>query len=145
MTKKRFLLILIIICPFAAEFPAEVALACSCAEMPGLEAAVNDASNVFTGRVVNVKKSAFREGQNEVQLSIVRAYRGEILEGNLDQITVYTPNTDDKCQFDFQRDQDYVVFTTGNLAYLKVDRCGRTAQMESSMEDIEALDKKFPR
>ena len=116
--------------------------ACSCAEPAGLDDAFSTATSVFSGRVTSIRKSALRKGQNEIQFSIMKAYKGAILDDNLDQIMIYTPDSEERCQYDFQREQDYLVFASGNPAYLKVEKCGRTGQIESVMADIDALDKK---
>lgn len=125
----------------AMMFAPQSAEACSCAPKPTVENAHREATAVFTGRVTSVEPSPLREGQLEVNFTVRKAYKGAPADMGLERVVVFTPMQEAECMFDFQQDQDYLVFATGNLAYYKVNRCGRTGQLEISLDEIAELEK----
>ncbi len=105
---------------------------CKCPQKPEIQAALNDSSVCFVGRVDKITKSPFRKGQLEVRFSILRRLKTpeELSSAN---IIVHTPDNPTQCGFQFAAGSDYLVYANGTPAHLKADVCGRTNYLDNAL------------
>ena len=118
---------------------ADAAASCPCGDKPGLEQALADSSTVFLGRVEEQSASPLKPGYSQVKLVVLRRYKmPEELE-KAQVLTVYTPLEAKTCGYKFQSGFDYLVYTEGNPAFLKITSCGRTEILEKATLDQQKL------
>ncbi len=115
--------------------------ACRCAQPPAPKAALATAGDVFVGRVTRVdmiqdpQKKILDTATGEVQritLRVDRSWKG----ARAKTVVVFTQPG--KCSPDFQKDQDYLVYTTRQSAPVVLG-CGRTTLLENAQEDLKEL------
>jgi hypothetical protein len=116
------------------------ALACKCM-FPPVEAAREDASAVFEGRVLGIEDvdagAAPSMGRRSITLSVVRTWKG--LDHD-ERVTVYTNESSAACGYAFAKDTSYLVYArTSDDKQLHVSSCSRTKPLADASEDLTAL------
>lgn len=142
-----FLTIMLILMSVLIARPS-VTYACSCAISPDPLKAVENSSAVFTGEVVDMKKS---QGQIissadpvEVTFKVDASWKGEV--GN--EVTVTTALSSVSCGYEFVEGESYLVYAYSREGdesnQLGVGLCSRTMRLASASADLKELESKFP-
>jgi len=127
---------LLLLLPVLLTLRPATAQACDCDYPPDAQEALEEASAVFKGRVIDIAKQPRRdEGYDAVILEVERVWKGV----ETTQVIVYTPWT--SCRFPFQDDMSYLLYAAKDGDNLVVRDCGRSAAAESprAVEDIALL------
>jgi hypothetical protein len=114
--------------------------ACSCAESPSANAELQSHTAVFSGKVLSVKEPSKLLNWSsadpiKVTFEVYRVWKGEV--GN--KVSIQTAMHEASCGFDFDENQEYLVYAHGDMADLKASLCSRTQVFLTSGKDIEAL------
>ncbi|MCL6603186.1 MAG: hypothetical protein K6T94_09955 [Paenibacillus sp.] len=121
----------------------EKAYACSCAEYPDPNKAIEEAEAVFAGEVLNIKEERKQKGivgaieYRDVNLFEVQ----ETWKGiNQSQVMVYDNGHDESCGVNFEENKSYLVYTYKNKeGDLYTSLCSRTAEISKAGEDLTVL------
>ena len=107
---------------------------CSCLEPPPPEEAYEDADAVFSGQVTNivVDESGY---YHEVTFQIIDVWKGEDSE----EITVLTETYSDACGYNFQINNEYLVYAYTYAGGNYTNICTRTNLLEYASEDLDYL------
>lgn len=115
------------------------ASACSCM-FPTVEAAREDASAVFEGRVLAIKAlpgdAGASDGKTQVTFAVVRTWKGLDRE---EQVDIVTNSSGALCGYTFASDTSYLVYTEGQAGALAVNACSRTRPIADAAEDLAVL------
>ena len=119
--------------------------ACSCGPEQEVELALEQAHNVFTGRVTELKlipklsedpTASFAVEDLEVTFAVSFVWKGEVEETNV----VYTAFTCCVCGFPFEIGEQYLVYTTQTTDGLPATSvCSRTRRLADAADDLVAL------
>jgi hypothetical protein len=111
---------------------------CSCLEPPPPEEAYEDADAVFSGQVTNivVDESGY---YHEVTFQIIDVWKGEDSE----EITVLTETYSDACGYNFQINNEYLVYAYTYAGGNYTNICTRTNLLEYANEDLDYLNQLF--
>ena len=118
------------------------AYACSCAETPALDKAVDDSTVVFLGRVTLATTNPLRPNQREVRFNLSKLFKDETGMLTRNEVVIYTAEDQSLCGYTFVQNQDYLVFATGNAAKLSTSLCSRTRIFEAAQVDVDELTKR---
>jgi hypothetical protein len=115
------------------------AFACKCM-LPPVEAAREDASALFEGRVISIDDiagaSVATNGEKKVTLAIVRTWKGL---DNVEQVAVYTNGSSAACGYSFAKDVSYLIYARDHEGRITVSSCSRTKPIGDSAEDLAIL------
>ncbi len=137
MSDKSTRFKLIVLTLLVALFPT-AAVACPCSEKPVLKKAVDESSMVLIGRVLEQRSNALKPGFLEVKITALQTFKDD--EGvSQETITLYTPESEDKCGYSFQPGYEYLIFLTGSPAFFKSNSCSRTEVLENAQVDVHRL------
>ena len=107
---------------------------CSCMEPPPPEEAYAEADVVFSGQVTNIAM----DGSNyylEVSIGTIDVWKGEIL----DEIIILTETSSDACGYNFQVNNEYLVYGYNYGGDIYTNICTRTNLLEYANEDLDYL------
>lgn len=111
---------------------------CTCPPTPPLNIAYQTADIAIIGKVEKISESVYRQGYLEVRFYVMKKFKWpEELGG--DSAILYTRPKPEDCGYPFMRDQDYIVYATGNPAGLTVTKCSRTNVLDNVLDDIDPL------
>lgn len=139
--KMKMLLIFILLFPLTLNFSTTSSYACSCAQ-PGApmdELAISD--YVFSGKVKAIidpnKGSMVKSSADllEVQFEVMDTWKGV----NETEVIVFTERDSASCGFNFNINEDYLVYAQNNNGEKKVSLCSRTAQLTNASADLTEL------
>jgi hypothetical protein len=121
----------------ASSSPAQ---ACKCM-FPPVEAAREDATAVFEGRVLSIEDVATGNepslGEKAITLAVVRSWKG--LERD-ERIVLYTNAQSAACGYSFAKDTSYLVYArSAEDQKLHVSSCSRTKPLADAGEDLTFL------
>ena len=110
------------------------AFPCSCPEPPPPAEAYEEADAVFSGQVTNivVDESGY---YHEVTFQIIDVWKGEDSE----EITVLTETYSDACGYNFQINNEYLVYAYNYTWGVYTNICTRTNLLEYASEDLDYL------
>ncbi|MCR8656652.1 hypothetical protein [Paenibacillus endoradicis] len=109
-------------------------LACNCFYPEDAIEALEKSDAVFTGRVKGIKKTTIdNESYNAVLIEVNEIWKGI----HTTQIIVYT--TWSSCQFDFQQEEDYLLYSYNHEGNYYVMNCGRSTTLASAESDLKQL------
>ena len=113
------------------------AYACSCAQPPEPRDALERASTVFSGMVVDVATENISDGftRRAVTFDVISSWKN----ANQEQIVVRTAMDSAACGFDFEVGKRYLVYTYDNEGNPYTGLCDRTKLLTVSAEDIAKL------
>jgi hypothetical protein len=115
--------------------------ACKCKPKASLEKEFDNHDAVFLGQVTEFKSAGLiRPGFNIVRFEPTKIYKGKRHLPNLGIITIFTPDIEKDCGLTFTKGSDYVVFASGNPAFLRVDSCSLSNIQEKSKETLIKLE-----
>lgn len=113
--------------------------ACSCM-FPAVEAAREDASAIFEGRVVAIQPLSPDAGAADAKLkvtfAVVRTWKGLDRDERVD---IVTNSSGAMCGYTFASDTSYLVYTEGTPGALSVNACSRTRPVADASEDLAFL------
>jgi len=109
----------------AIVFSADNLYACSCISVPGplktqVQNAYDDANAIFSGEVIEVKKSPTDEHNLLVTFRVAKSWKG----GSTKVITITTGADSAMCGYDFEKGKTYLVYAYGGFS---TSNCSRTA------------------
>ena len=114
--------------------------ACPCNNKPALKKAFDEAALVMVGRVLDQRSSPLKPGFVEVKVTALQRFKDQ--EGFVQEtITFYTPESPSECGYSFQPGYEYLIFLSGNPAFLKSTNCSRTEVLENAQADVHRLAK----
>ncbi len=116
---------------------------CSCLKKAELEDAYKQSSAVFVGRVEVQEDSVLRPDYTQLRMVVLRKFKWLEEFASNQSVLVYTPKLEAKCGIKFQNGFDYLVFATGNPAFLRADSCTRTQVLENAQMDQQMLLRMF--
>ena len=110
------------------------AFPCSCLEPPPPAEAYEEADAVFSGQVTNivVDESGY---YHEVTFQIIDVWKGEDSE----EMTVLTETYSDACGYNFQINNEYLVYAYTYASGNYTNICTRTNLLEYASEDLDYL------
>jgi hypothetical protein len=114
--------------------------ACSCAESASAQAELQQQTAVFSGKVIAIKKPfklLIRSSADPVNVTfeVDRVWKGDV--GKI--VSIQTAMSEASCGFNFDQNQEYLVYAYGNIADLRASLCSRTQAFLTASEDVEAL------
>jgi hypothetical protein len=119
----------LVVVGFVALLP-DCASACQCPGPPRAERALADASAVFAGEVVDLKRG-FRT--TTVSFRVSEVWKGPERE----TLEVNTPSQGTACGYHFSEEREYLVYAWGKK--MEVYYCGRTTLLSKASADLQAL------
>lgn len=137
---KKYLFLAVMAAAFLMVTP-ERAFACSClvTDEPlkeQIENAFTEASAVFSGAVVAVKRSADDSYSVDVTFKTKKTWKGRSLK----TVTISTGQDSAMCGFNFEVGKTYLVYAHGGSEKLSTTICTRTAELKAS-DDEKQLNK----
>lgn len=118
---------------------ATPALACKCA-LPSFEAAREDASALFEGRVTAIEQQGDDPGsvtgKQRVTLAVVRTWKSL---DRVERVEVFTNGSSAACGYMFAKDASYLVYAREDEGKLWVSLCSRTRPLSDATEDLTLL------
>lgn len=136
---KKFFIVLAVVL-FVFPFTINNAHACSCIAPPGPEDARDEASAVFSGIVTSVNEGNALGGfggfeMKNVELMVTKVWKG-VSEG---QVAVQTSASSASCGFNFEQNEEYIVYANEVDGTLNVSLCSRTALLDNASDDVRIL------
>ncbi|MBB3112556.1 hypothetical protein FHS18_004657 [Paenibacillus phyllosphaerae] len=113
-------------------WPGERIYACDCGIPPNAQAAVDESSAAFTGKVIQMKQDR-SEGEDVVLLEVTQAWKG------VTDSQVIVRTTWSSCQFEFEQGREYLLYPYTKKDELYVINCGRSAEISQASLDLEQL------
>ncbi|MHA6261506.1 LPXTG cell wall anchor domain-containing protein [Sporosarcina sp. CAU 1771] len=135
MKKGKRILPLLLLILLSVYFKPIPAAACSCMMPPSPDVALTEAAAVFSGEVVDVKKSKNDYGKT-VQFQVNEIWKG------IDSATVsvFTGNDSAGCGIDFIVGKEYLVYAntmdSNGKDILSTTLCDRTAELVNAADDL---------
>ncbi|MFC7441154.1 hypothetical protein [Laceyella putida] len=117
-------------------FPGHT-VACSCIEPLPPQKALADSAAVFTGKVIEVKGKSIGMEDLSVRVAVDTVWKGQKRQ----EIWIKTPPQEGMCRFDFQPDQEYLIYAKSNQGGLYTNLCFRTKRLADAGGDLQALGK----
>jgi len=114
---------------------ARSAAACSCAPPPPPKQALEAATAVFSGKVVEIKPGKQPFAPRQVSFEVDRSFKG--IDGR--RVVVATAADSAMCGYAFQQGKNYLVYCCGDKKSLSTNICTRTKGMEAAGEDLKDL------
>jgi hypothetical protein len=115
--------------------PAAPAVACSCIGGP-LFAGYRSSTDVFTGRVLSVR----RDPTSEYQREIARIAVQDVFKGTASGEVEIAGYTGGMCGYPFKEGADYLIFAESTDLGLTAELCSRTRRLQDAGADLEYLD-----
>jgi hypothetical protein len=114
--------------------------ACSCAVSRSPQVELQKNSAVFSGKVIAVKKPfklLIRSSADPVNVTFLvdRVWKGDVGK----KVSLITAMSGPSCGFDFDKNEEYLVYAYGDMANLEAGLCSRTQAFQTASEDIVAL------
>lgn len=140
MRKKiHFVISIVIIFTYILIRLPDAGYACSCVKPPPVKEAVNKASAVFSGKVVEIKEQSglFQSSADplKVVFDVKKTWKGT----DQTQVIVYTASNSASCGFHFELNQEYLVYAFARDGKLQTTLCSRTADLASAQGDLKVL------
>ena len=104
---------------------------CSCAEPPPPEEAYEEADVVLSGKVLNMDldESGY---YFEVSIQTIDVWKGDVL----DEIIILTETSSDACGYEFQINNEYLIYAYNYNGGVYTNICTRTNLLEYADEDL---------
>ncbi len=120
-----------------------ISYACSCAEPGPVKEELERSSAVFSGKVIEmVDKNRNKLIQSSADLIAVKFEVAEVWKGKSNsQMIVYTERDSASCGFEFEQNQEYLVYANESEGQIRVNLCSRTNLLSAASTDILELGK----
>ena len=107
---------------------------CSCLEPPSPEEAYEEADVVLSGKVLNMDldESGY---YFEVSIQTIDVWKGDVL----DEIIILTETSSDACGYEFQINNEYLIYAYNYNGGVYTNICTRTNLLEYADEDLDYL------
>jgi hypothetical protein len=126
---------MILIIPIILTFYSSNSFACSCAEVKTPEEGLTNSDNVFSGKVVDIKRVG---DENKVLFKVSSVWKGD----SQTQLILYTSLSEASCGFEFQTGEEYLVYANKiDDGRLHTSFCSRTTLLSNAEEDLRVLEK----
>lgn len=138
----RFILFFVIFIPLFTYSP-NTSFACDCVEPYPVKDELNRSSAVFSGKVVKMvdenKNKLIQSSADPiaVQIEVKETWKGL----NQKQLLVYTERNSASCGYEFDLDNEYLVYAMEVDGQLKVSLCSRTKLLSAATSDLQELGK----
>ena len=115
--------------------------ACSCAEPYPVQQELENSSEVFSGKVIEIvdqNKNVFSQSSADlvaVLFEVEQSWKGL----NQKQVVVYTERSSASCGFEFALNEEYLVYAREDSGTLKAGLCSRTTLLSSADTDLVEL------
>lgn len=134
--KMRLRVIPLLLIVLAAVYIKPIpAAACSCMMPPSADVALSEATAVFSGEVVKVKKHKDLHGKT-IHFKVHEIWKGI----DSTTITVFTGNDSASCGIDFTVGVEYLVYANAmdpdSDSSLTTSLCDRTVELANAVEDL---------
>lgn len=117
--------------------------ACEVSSLPSIEQSINDSSAIFSGTVAEFRIIAISSGMQDMRAALFEVDRYWKSPSDADlyrEVVVFTAIDHGACGFDFEKDTDYLVYTSSRdngTLYTSIGT--RTMPLESAEEDLTVL------
>ena len=107
---------------------------CSCMEPPPPEEAYEEADVVLLGKVINIDldDSGY---YFEVSIQTIDVWKGDVL----DEVIILTETSSDACGYNFQINNEYLIYAYSYNSGIYTNICTRTNLLEYASEDLDYL------
>ena len=109
---------------------------CDCAPLPSPEDAYNMADVVFSGQVTTIVDD-WNNLLKEVSIDVYDVWKGTIQ--NDIQVIIFTGIDDGICGYDFEVNEEYLIYGNYSGDFVWTNICTRTNLLENSEEDLDYL------
>ena len=139
--KIKLLIVFLLMLPFTFNFIATSSYACSCVPPSMAEEELNKSNFVFSGKVIDIhdpNKDAFEQSSAdllEVRFEVFNTWKGV----NETQVIVHSERDSASCGFEFNLNDDYLVYGNEQDGQKKVNLCSRTTLLAGASTDLAAL------
>ncbi len=122
-------------------YPTPTGYACSCAVSQTVEDEMQRSSAVFSGRVIEItdvnkfKVSKSSGDPMAVLFEVNKSWKGV----SQSQVIVHTVRSEATCGYEFQENEDYLVYTEENEGKLTTSICSRTTPLVLAQADLDQL------
>ncbi len=133
---KKFILFGMILASFLIF--TNTANACSCIMAESPSKSLEKAVDVFSGRVLDVKKprlGASSIDSVKVKFNVLSVWK----EAEYKEMEVSTAMSSASCGFGFEKGKEYLVYTYDNKGETSVSLCSRTKLLSEAGEDLQEL------
>lgn len=122
---------------------SNIAHACLCAELAQPDEALDQATAIFAGKVVDIVyadvsepkgASIFKLGKRQTTFHVSKVWKGQDMN-----MIVITSNTS-QCGYAFQKNKEYIVYAYGEENNLESSICSRTKLLKNAQKDLQVLD-----
>lgn len=140
--KYIVLLFIITVCPFF-NFFAVRGYACSCDGPNTIKEELDLSSTVFSGKVVVIiDENKNKSIQSSADPIAVYFKVNEYWKGpNQSPITVYTVRNTESCGYEFELNQEYLVYANESNGEIQVNYCSKTTPLSLAENDLSELGK----
>ena len=137
--KRTVLIFLLLFCSFMVSNSSSVS-ACSCAENPDVDVALEQSQAVFSGKVLGIQAKMGKGSYGRlVHFEVMKTWKG--IEDS--QVMITTGLGGGDCGFDFQVGQEYLVYASESDMYgektLVAIICSRTTEISMAQGDLQIL------
>jgi hypothetical protein len=117
-----------------------VGLACTCAPPKPVAQALEDASAVFSGKVLKIKRVKRGEQAELADVEVVFAINRSWKGAKQRTLSVFTSSQSAACGYGFKKGRTYLVYAHGNSEQkLSTSICSRTKRFSEAGEDLKEL------
>jgi hypothetical protein len=114
--------------------------ACSCVESPAPKVELQNKTAVFSGKVLSIKEPSKLLNWSSADPVKVTFEVYQVWKGGLGKkVSVQTAMDGASCGFEFEQNQEYLVYANGDISNLEASLCSRTQSILTSGNDIQAL------
>lgn len=142
-----WIVIAFVLCTLTVGLTPHRAYACSCGPLDPPQSELEQASAVFSGKVLSFRVTGHSPGSTsteqpmpfldptEIVLEVISTWKGI----HQSQVVVHTGGGGIGCGFEFHVGQSYFVYAYGDSQGLETEHCSRTTELENATEDLTAL------
>ena len=139
MKKFYFLIILILLLPVVSH----VVYSCSCITAD-TKVYFDDANLVFTGQVSGIRRPYFSMDSSDpikVTFKVNKVYKGLNEKGiKMDEIVVETAKEEASCGYNFEEDNEYLVYANDDSGVWQTGLCSGTKSLDDAQNEILGLE-----
>ncbi|HWL11691.1 MAG TPA: hypothetical protein VNQ57_01790 [Ureibacillus sp.] len=139
--KIKLLIVFLLMLPFIFNLTANSSYACSCVPLGVPEEELDKSNFVFSGKVIDIhdsNKDAFEQSSAdllEVRFEVSNTWKG-VTET---QVIVYSERDSASCGFEFNLNDEYLVYGNEHDGQIMVNLCSRTTLFADASTDLAAL------
>ncbi|MDF0728527.1 hypothetical protein PY093_17980 [Cytobacillus sp. S13-E01] len=138
---KKLIIALAFMILFSGSFlyKPSTTFACSCLQPPPVEVELERKTAIFSGKVIKIEDTTtFNQSSGDL-LKVIFEVKSSWKGINQPQAIVYTTRDSASCGFNFNLNEDYVVYAYSEEDKLMTGLCERTKSLDIAQEDLKAL------